>query len=62
LCAGLLADESEHVSYRCERYLVERSNDLVGFHDVPFLWEAPKCGCVEIRSIIVLASNILTLK
>ncbi len=41
--------ESEHLSYGCPRYLVERSSDFPGgFSFVPFSWEAPKCGCVTI--------------
>lgn len=51
-----LSDESEHLSYKCPRYLVERSN-LNGFYsEVPFEWTAPECGCVEI-SVEVLDTN-----
>lgn len=53
-----LSEESEHLSYSCPRFLVERSSDFLdGFSSVPFSWEAPKCGCTQISVQILNERN-----
>ena len=42
-----LTEISEHLSYNCFKYLVNRE---IGEHQsVPFVWRTPKCGCFIIK-------------
>ena len=42
------SDDSEHISYSCQRFLMERSQGTGGLRHIPFTWVSPKCGCSEI--------------
>lgn len=57
------SEETQHVNYGCSKYLIERPDDSHnrGFLHVPFSWESPKKGCMEMSvEILDIYNNMLT--
>ncbi|XP_040563718.1 uncharacterized protein [Lepeophtheirus salmonis] len=58
-----LSDKSEPISYNCWKYLIKRPiefpNELSDFTMVPFEWEAPESGCVDISAQVMDSGDSL---